>query len=768
MPLRLFFLYCLVLMLPTLVQSQAQAPPVGNWRDHLTYHQAVQVAGTADKVWCATPWSIFSIDIADNNIERYSKVNGLSEAGISGIGLHEAGDKLVIGYNNSRVDVLADKALHTIDAIKNSPVTGDKTIHHIFLAGQQAYLSTGIGIVVINLEKYEVKDTYIIGDAGNKVPVNAMTSDGAFFYAATAEGLKKAPANANNLADFRSWQNLSGANGLTTGAVSAVAVFQNNLIALKNDSLFVSVNSQWNFLYANEWSIQNVTISGGKLLVSEQLNTAGRVISLSLQGTVNELIQHPVFTKGARQAMFTAGHYWIADSLSGLSQYASGRFESFIPNSPYSIATGPLQVFNNTLWAGAGAVTPNWQPTLNKDGFYSFAQDSWTNFNSTTLAFMDSFPDIVSIAADPADDGVWAGSFGGGLLHIKPDRTVQTYKQNSPLQPAYFAPGSYRVSGLAFDGEDNLWIANYGANQPVAVRKKDGSWRSFFIPYSIPENAVGQIVVDDVNQKWIIAPNGSGLFCFNHGQTIDNPGDDLWKWYRAGKGNGNLPDNQVLSIARDKNGFIWVGTRQGIGIIQCPQEVFTTTGCEALLPVVQQDNFAGYLFSDEQVQCIAVDGADRKWIGTKNGAWLISSDGAKTITRFTAANSPLLSDDVRQIGIDGNSGEVFFATDKGICSFRGTATEGNTSNTNVLAFPNPVPPGYTGAIAIRGVTNNAIVKIAEMDGRLVFQTRALGGQAIWNGKDYKGRTISTGVYLVLVSDDNKQEKTVTKIVFIKK
>ncbi len=609
MPLRLFLLYCLPLMLPTLVRSQVQAPSIGNWRDHLPYHQAMQVAGTASKVWCATPWSIFSIDIADNNIERYSKVNGLSEAGISAIGLQGTGDKLVIGYNNSRVDVLEDKAIHTIDAIRNSPVAGDKTIHHIFLAGEQAYLSTGIGIVVINLEKYEVKDTYVIGSTGNKTPVNAVTTDGPFFYAATAEGLKKAPANGNNLADFRSWENLSGANGLTTGAVTAVAVFQNNLVALKNDSLFVSINNQWNFLYANEWTIQNITISGGKLLVSEQLNAAGRVTSLSIQGAINELIQHPVFTKGPRQAIYTADHYWIADSLSGLSQYAAGHFASFIPNSPYSIAIGPLQVFNNTIWAGAGAVTPNWEPAHNKDGLYSFAQDNWTNFNSTTLSLMDSFPDIVSIAADPTDEGVWAGSYGGGLLHINPDRTVQTYKQNSSLQPAYFAPGSYRVSGLAFDGENNLWIANYGAPQHITVRKKDGSWRSFFIPYSIPENAVGQIVVDDVDQKWIVAPNGNGLFCFDHGQTIDNPGDDRWKWYRAGKGNGNLPDNQVLSIARDKNGFIWVGTRQGIGIIQCPQEVFTATGCEALLPVVQQDNFAGYLFSDEQVQCIAVDGA---------------------------------------------------------------------------------------------------------------------------------------------------------------
>jgi hypothetical protein len=211
-----------------------------------------------------------------------------------------------------------------------------------------------------------------------------------------------------------------------------------------------------------------------------------------------------------------------------------------------------------------------------------------------------------------------------------------------------------------------------------------------------------------------------------------------------------------------------VGTDQGVGIIQCPEQVFTQQGCEAILPVVQQDAFAGYLFSDEQVQSIAVDGADRKWIGTKNGVWLISPDGSSTIYRFTETNSPLLSNDVRQIAIDGKTGEVFFATAPGICSFRSTATEGTTANSNLLVFPNPVPPGYSGTIAIRGVANNAIVKITELDGRLIYQTRALGGQAVWNGKDYKGRTISTGVYLVLISDDSRQEKAVTKIVFIQK
>ncbi|TAL41071.1 MAG: regulator, partial [Chitinophagaceae bacterium] len=320
--------------------------------------------------------------------------------------------------------------------------------------------------------------------------------------------------------------------------------------------------------------------------------------------------------------------------------------------------------------------------------------------------------------------------------------------------------------GLAFDRENNLWISNYGASQNLLVRKSDGNWKSFSVPFAITENAIAQLVIDDMNQKWIVSPKGNGLICFNDGNSIDNTADDRWKLYRFGAGNGNLPSNNVLCLAKDKNGFIWIGADDGIGIVQCPERVFSSQGCDALLPVVMQGNFNSFLFKGEQVQSIAVDGADRKWVATKKGAWLISADGEKVIYRFTEENSPLLSDDVKKIAIDGKTGEIYFATKNGICSFRSTATEGGDKNENVLVFPNPVPPGYGGTIAIRGLVNNAIVKITELDGRLVYQTRALGGQAVWDGKDYKGRRISSGVYLVLVSDDGRKENLATKIVFI--
>jgi hypothetical protein len=228
-----------------------------------------------------------------------------------------------------------------------------------------------------------------------------------------------------------------------------------------------------------------------------------------------------------------------------------------------------------------------------------------------------------------------------------------------------------------------------------------------------------------------------------------------------------LPSTEVLSIAKDKSGFIWVGTSNGIGVIQCPHEVFSS-GCDAIWPIIKEGNFANYLFKGQEVRSIAVDGADRKWIATSSGAWLVNTEGDKVIEHFTEENSPLLSSDVKTIAIDGKTGEVFFATVKGISSFRGTATNAEKTKNNVLVFPNPVPPAFNGNIGIRGLPENSIVKITETNGRLVYQTRSLGGQAIWNGKDYKGRQASSGIYIVIAEDENKQEKVVAKIVFISK
>ncbi|MBK5271654.1 MAG: hypothetical protein JJE22_11645, partial [Bacteroidia bacterium] len=373
----------------------------------------------------------------------------------------------------------------------------------------------------------------------------------------------------------------------------------------------------------------------------------------------------------------------------------------------------------------AGDVNSSWNYLYDGDGIYIFKEGSWTNINRYRFSQIDSLLDYITIAIDPRDESIWAGSYGGGLLHIKPGPGFEIFKQNN-IGATVGDPTSYRISGLAFDNDNNLWISNFGSTQPLRVRKSDGSWKYFSLPFFVTGNALSQILIDDNNYKWIVSPQGNGLICFDDGASIDNTSDDRWKFFRGGAGDGNLPSSVVICVAKDKSGYIWVGTMDGIGVIQCPQEVFSASGCEAILPVVPQGNFAGYLFKGQEVRSIAVDGADRKWVATQNGVWLISADGEKIIWQFTETNSPLLSNDVKKIAINGKTGEVYFATQKGICSFRSTATEGSEVNSNILVFPNPVPPGYNGTIAIRGLVNNAIVKITELDGRLVFQTRALG------------------------------------------
>jgi ligand-binding sensor domain-containing protein len=763
---KYFFIFHFSFFIPHF--CAAQLPPIGQWREHLSYNQSHAVAATKEGIVCATPYALFTVNVADNTVERFNKITGLNEVGVSYMHYDAIANKTIIAYTNSNIDVLEDAKIFNIDAIKRKEITADKTIFNIFSYQDKAYLCSGLGVIVIDTKKYEVKDTYVIGNGGNSTAVQGYTTDGNFFYAATKEGLKRAPISAINLSDYRNWQLLSGFNGLSDGACINVVTLQNKIIVQKNDSLFVLSGSNWNLLYANDWKTSNVTVSENKLLLCQQKDNTGRVLVINANAQVERTLATDVLID-PRQAILLQNTVWVADAITGLWQFGNGNNpQSFQPNSPLSVATGEIAIANDVVAVAAGTVTNTWNNTLSKKGVYSFSKDEWINYSLQNKPAFDSLYDVVTVAIDPKNNNIWGGSFGGGLFEIKQDKTIQVFKRNSPVEASLSNPSNYNISGLAFDTENNLWIGNYGAVNPLAVKKSDGSWKKFALPFFINDNAVSQLIVDDYNQKWMVLPNGNGLACFNHGQTIDNPADDKWKQFKTGKNNGNLPSNEVFCIAKDKSGFIWIGSSQGVGIVQCPQEVFSSQGCEAVLPIVQQDNFAGFLFRDEQVQTIAVDGADRKWVGTKNGVWLIGADGEKILYRFTESNSALLSNNVTRIAIDGKTGEVFFSTANGICSFRSTATDGSTTNNNVLVFPNPVPPAYGGTIAIKGLVENVIVKITELNGRLVYQTRALGGQAVWNGKDYKGRTISTGVYLVLISDDSRQEKMATKIVFISK
>lgn len=730
----------------------------GQWREHLSYQNTLQVI-SGDKIYAATTTALFSVDNTQE-INRYHKVNGLSDIGVQQIGWDSQTEQLIIAYKNSNLDILKDGITRNISDIQKSTISGNKTIQAIYTSGGTAFLSTGLGIILVNLSKYEIRDTWIIGNGGRQIGVNAFSEDNQHYYAATDEGLKKIPKSGLDPANFRNWESVAGP---TNGRVNFVGIVNNQLLIAKNDSLFIQENNQWRLLFQeSNWKIKHTGISNNKITVCLRTQSGNsKVIVLNLNGSIEKTISAPGIISYPTAAIIENSTVWVSDLFGGLSSF-DRTTERYIPNGPIGISSGEFAFHKEVLFQGAGAVNAAWNYQYNREGILTYKEGIWSNIGAFNTPILDSVLDIITLAIDPRDGTIWGGSYGGGLIK-QTNNQIQVFKQNnSSLQAAIGDPGNIRVSGLVIDRNNHLWISNYGAPQALKLKTKEDKWIGFSIPFNLIENATAQIIADEYEQLWIQSPKGNGLILYKYGNNIETTGDDQWKLFKQGVGNGNLPSNNVLSILKDKDNNIWIGTDDGIGIITCASSPFS--GCEATIPIIQQDQFAGFLFKGEQVQCMAVDGANQKWIGTQNGVWLLSADAKKIIHHFTVANSPLLSNDIKKIGIDPITGEVYFATFNGLCSYRGAATEPKENLNNILVFPNPVPPLHNGPIAIRGLTENTIVKITELNGRMVFQSRSLGGQVVWNGRDYVGNKIASGVYLVFARDEKGNENMVTKIV----
>ncbi len=334
------------------------------------------------------------------------------------------------------------------------------------------------------------------------------------------------------------------------------------------------------------------------------------------------------------------------------------------------------------------------------------------------------------------------------------------------------AAGIVNVAGLDFDDDGNLWVSNANTNALLSVRKKDGAWKSFS-----PGNLLaGNNLVSDImaskqsDLKWLVRPRGNALMVFTDGGTIDDTDDDQFKLLNTSDNQGKLPSLDVYSIAEDNDGEVWVGTGKGIAVFYNPQAIFSGTGenFDSQQILIEQDGNVQILLETEAITALAVDGADRKWIGTAtSGVFLTSPDGTEELAHFTAENSPLPSNTVLSLAIDGSTGEVFFGTDQGIISYRGDATEGGREATCASVFPNPVRETYQGTVAITGLVADSEVRITDIAGNLVYKTTSLGGQAMWPATDLSGQRVSTGVYLIMAADPSGESTCNTKVLVVR-
>ncbi|OYW17671.1 MAG: hypothetical protein B7Z54_07640, partial [Sphingobacteriales bacterium 12-47-4] len=520
-------------------------PPIGQWREHLPYRSAIGVLAADEKIFCATPYSLFSVDTDEQSIERYSRMTGLNETGLSCMAFEPVSGKLLIAYVNSNIDIIYRNDIINIPDIKREVVTGDKRIYDAAAIQGDFFLSTGLGVIRVNADQYEIRSTWIIGNGGTQVKVNSLVLFNGLYHAATAEGLKKVSAANADPSFFGNWEILSGQNGLPAGECRGLVVANNSLFAMVGDQVFVlGSNGQWSLIQESPgWSFNSISPAGNNVLVCQSQPGQGRVLEINNSGSVLNSFQSGLLVpvSALRQNNLT----WVADQANSLIRFDGAGASSFRPNSPDSIALGGLFASNSIFWASAGSRAG----ANNKNGLFQLAEGEWKNYNGRNFPVLDSLSDIVTVIADPKTDTAWTGSFGGGLLRITSGGELTIFKQHSPLSPVLSAPGVYRVAGLAMDRDDNLWISNDGAAMRLQVRKKDGAWLSFDPPFSTANRSMGSLLIDGSGQKWMISPGGNGLFCFNDNNTPDLPSDDQWKWFRQGGGQGNLPSNRVLSLA---------------------------------------------------------------------------------------------------------------------------------------------------------------------------------------------------------------------------
>jgi len=759
----------------------SQSFAIGDWREHLPYNNCISVTEAGSQIYAATPYGLFHYDRTDNSVARLTKVNGLSDIGLSKLAYSNAFKTLIVTYANANIDLIHEGKITNLPDIKRKAILGNKTIYKAVIYDQYAYLCCGFGLVVVDLDRMEIKDTYYLGPDGSPLSIYDLVSDGLRFYVATENGIYHAPVNSPNLSNYASWTH-DESNPHPDGKYNSITLFKNQLVtnlvglAYNTDTLFIQHNGSWGYVEKPNSSTRHaVQAFGDQLMVVNVDNVELKDTNLNLINRVYTYILDD--TNYAPQPLDATlsedGHLWIADQAQGLVEnFNTWGFNRVLLNGPSGVKVFDMDISGGHMVAVPGGRNSSWGSNWDGGAVYYFKEGSWASAYRQNDQGLDTIRDFVTVAVDPTNpDHVYAGSWGWGLAEFLNGKKINVFNgTNSTLLPPSTYPNwNAWIGGLAFDGDNNLWVANSSSANVLSVRKySNGEWKSFNLGQLYPGATaidMGAMIIDNYNQKWVLL-RGKSLLVYTDNYTLDNPNDDRAKILTNVTNQGNIPGARVLSIACDKEGQVWLGTDEGVAVFYAPESVFSGQNYDAQRVFITIGGYTQYLLETEAVTAIAVDGANRKWFGTERaGVFLMSADGSKQLFHFTAEDSPLLSNSISCITIDPESGEVFFGTDKGIVSYKGTATEGGETNSNVLVYPNPVEPGYDGAIAIKGLVKNASVKVTDISGTMIYQTVAEGGQAIWNGRNFDGRRASTGVYLVFITNEDGSETNVSKILF---
>ena len=768
----------------TLIFPQFAETEIGEWREHVPYSKANSVAADGDIIYCGSSSAFVAFNSVSGEVKRFSTISGLSDIGVRLLKFNSNSNSLLIAYKNGNMDILKGNKIINVPSVRDANLIGDKTIYNIRMQGGLAYVSTGFGIVVVNMEKAEVKDTYLIGDESNLLTVNDVyiNNEEKVIYAATVSGIRFANTD-DNLSDYNVW---SKADSLPfpDAAYNHIDFFSGKLFInmLTNnpdsDIVFTVENNKIEIFEPASYSrTTDFQVEKDRLIITKLYNVLVYDEQLNNFGILYNYEEG--FGMNPSMAIHHKDLYWIADNISGLVKFSTlNIYQIIAPDGPNTESINDIDIGNNILWTSSGIHEPDYRFSYNLPEFNSYIDNTWKDdLRPYTDKDLDSLYGFVKIVVNPFNTNqVFAGSWDNGMIEILNGKVNRQFNDKTRNETDHTLTGLgggelIRVGGMVYDENQNLWVTCSETPYALNVMDKDGNWLRFYLGNYVDQSTiVGEVIIDRITgYKWILL-NRSGtnfrIVVYDDNGTPFVPNDDRYIALATDAGSGNIPGSAINCLAQDKGGAIWIGTNEGPAVYFSTGNVFDDIP-DAQRIFVQQDGQTQILLETENIQNITVDGADRKWFGTSNsGAFLMSSDGSSEILHFTTENSPLFSNEVNEIAINGINGEVYFCTSEGLISYKGTATTGGSAFGDVQVFPNPVDRNYSGPIAIRGLAENANVKITDANGLLIYETNANGGQAIWDGYSLTGSKARNGVYLIFCTDSNGENQEVTKLLYL--
>nr|WP_299206295.1 two-component regulator propeller domain-containing protein [uncultured Brumimicrobium sp.] len=749
---------------------------MGEWRMHISPYSAIDAVKGKDAVYAIMENGLLEHDLDAGEQSIWTVANYLSDVSPSAIAYDEGSANLLVGYENGNLDLIKNNSVYNLPAIVQSTVNGIKKINKIVVNGGSAYLATGVGVVVVNLNKREIRDTYHPSSSEEEFLDIAFYQDS--IYVLTASNIYVSSADNSFLADPGQWNVLQNIADYTAfGAYENIEVFNNELFLSYNDdayevdTLFKLVNNSPE-VFLDNIEIRGLRANENKFLVS----VMGSVLSYDNAFVLEENVfqYQGIGFPSPKNAIFVNGDYFIADERWGLVKARNAFMAQRLSfEGPRFNDAFRAKWVKNKLSIATGGFSGK-SPSFSLKGGATMLEGEWSStviYDDPKIANSDSW-DFICTAINPTDpDEVAYGSYAGVPLVITKNGVVSdTFVFTNSLIEETGNVGWGYISDLEYDDQGNLWVANANANRPLKVRSKEGVWYDFETGTSPKNKITKRLVIDGNDTKWM-SVGGAGIVAFNHGESISDAGDDRYRILNTGVNSGDLPSSDIEAIAVDFDNNIWVGTPEGMRVLYNSSNVFDASAGQYNFQklLIEFGENVEIVLGTTHITSIEIDGANRKWIGTaSSGVFLLSPDGLEVVRNFTAENSPLLSNSILDIAIDHNNGEVYFITESGLISYRSDASQGDLEYTNVIVFPNPVKPDYHGPITIQGIAYDSDVKITDVSGKLVYRTHSNGGTATWNGKTMDGQRAATGVYLIWTSVDDPDFKgrKVGKVVLI--